>query len=54
VGLASSQKLAAGAGVRFPSIQVPDPAREEFEELGRSIFASISQNRGNGVSVVQG
>jgi len=52
--LAPGQKLAAGASVRFASVQVPDPGREKFQELGRRVLAGVGENCWNGMRVAQG
>ena len=52
--LGPRQKLSAGPCVSFADIQVSDPGREKFEELGSSVFARIGQDRGHGVGVAEG
>jgi hypothetical protein len=51
---ALGQKLTARAGVGFARIGVPDPGCEKLEELGRGVFAGVSQNRRNDVRVADG
>jgi hypothetical protein len=52
--LGPRQKLSAGPCVSFARVQVPDPSREKFEELGGGIFAGVGQDRWDRVSVAQG
>ena len=52
--LAPGKKLSTGPSVRFARVQVPDPGREKFEELGRRLSAGVGQNGRYGVGVAKG
>jgi hypothetical protein len=39
--LAPGKKLSTGASVSFARVQVPDPGREKFQELGRRVLAGV-------------